>query len=38
VKEDHSKIETRKIGLAMTAKTLWMVSFILLQIVDERNR
>jgi hypothetical protein len=32
-KEDHSKIETRKIGLAMTAKTLWMVSFILLQIV-----
>jgi hypothetical protein len=33
-KEDHSKIETRKIGFEMTAMTLWMVSFILLQIVE----
>jgi len=34
VEEDHIKIDIRKIGLAITAMTLWMVSFILLQIVE----
>jgi len=34
-KEDHSKIEAKKIGLEIMVMVVWMVSFILLQIVED---